>query len=265
MLGRAMLMAASNSVVSNLWTPQNISGWVQLFIADSVSVDGSLGVSQLNDLSGNGYHATQSTPANRPIWSATSFGGAAGISGGNFSGQVLAHTAPQPGTALSTFVVATSINLSPDYVVLYCSAPPNAQMRINWYMRYAGVSKVVMAHAANNQTNTNPTLAASTSYVLTATNSAAGTSPSTYNCRTNAVSGATVTNPVYAGDTADRRLIFGEDASAVCQAIIGACGYINRVLSTTELQQLEGWAAWKWNFVANLPAGHPYKSAAPTV
>jgi hypothetical protein len=260
-----MLMAASNSVVSNLWTPQNISDWVQLFIADSVSVDGSSGVSQLNDLSGNGYHATQSAPANRPIWSATSFGGAAGISGGNFSGQVLAHAAPQPGTALSTFVVATNINLSPDYAVLYCSEPPNVQMRINWYIRYAGVSKVVVAHSAIGQTNTNPALTASTSYVLTATNSAAGTSPSAYNCRTNAVSGVTVANPVYAGDPIDRRLIFGEEPTSPCRAILGACGYLNRVLSTTELQQLEGWAAWKWSFVANLPAGHPYKSAAPTV
>lgn len=261
-----MMQYWGNSFTFNkLWTPQKLSGWVQLFIADSVFVDGSSGVSQLNDLSGNGYHATQSTSANRPIWSATSFGGAAGISGGNFSGQVLAHTAPQPGTALSTFLVATSINLSPDYSSLYCSEPPNAQMRINWYMRYAASSRVVLAHSAINQTNTNPALAASTSYVLTATNSASGTSPSTYNCRTNAVSGVTFTNSIYAGDTVDRRLIFGEVPNAPCQAILGACGYLNRVLSTAELELLEGWAAWKYNFVANIPAGHPYKSAAPTI
>jgi hypothetical protein len=35
--------------------------------------------------------------------------------------------------------------------------------------------------------------------------------------------------------------------------------------TTAERQLLEGWAAWKYGLQANLPGGHPYKSAAPTV
>jgi hypothetical protein len=30
-------------------------------------------------------------------------------------------------------------------------------------------------------------------------------------------------------------------------------------------QIIEGYLAWKWGLVANLPALHPYKSAPPTV
>ncbi len=37
----------------------------------------------------------------------------------------------------------------------------------------------------------------------------------------------------------------------------------NSVLTTTERQQVEGYLAWKWGLQANLPSGHPYKSAAP--
>jgi hypothetical protein len=34
---------------------------------------------------------------------------------------------------------------------------------------------------------------------------------------------------------------------------------------TTERQLVEGYLAWRWGLEGNLPAGHPYKSAAPTV
>jgi len=38
----------------------------------------------------------------------------------------------------------------------------------------------------------------------------------------------------------------------------------NTSLSTLQRQQVEGYLAWKWGLQANLPADHPYKSAAPT-
>jgi hypothetical protein len=259
-------MLINSYIFGNLWTPQNLSGWVQLFIADSdnISLDSSSGVSQLNDLSGNGYHATQAAPGNRPVWSATSFGGQGGISGGNTSTQNLIHSATQPSTSFSTFIIATSLGLSNAYQVLYNSCAPNNQMRLNWYTRYNSVSRVYLSYTGASSTN--PVLATSTSYVLTATTSGAGTAPVTYNCRTNGTDGTTVTNPLYAGDTSDRRCLFTETTLGSTQspAIIGACGYINRVLASSELQLIEGWAAWKYNFVANLPAGHPYKSSAPT-
>ena len=37
----------------------------------------------------------------------------------------------------------------------------------------------------------------------------------------------------------------------------------NRVLTTLERQKVEGYLAWKWSIQAQLPAEHPYKSAAP--
>jgi len=35
-------------------------------------------------------------------------------------------------------------------------------------------------------------------------------------------------------------------------------------VSTETRQKIEGYLAWKWGLVANLPGGHPYKSAPPT-
>jgi lysophospholipase L1-like esterase len=39
----------------------------------------------------------------------------------------------------------------------------------------------------------------------------------------------------------------------------------NTALTTTERQLVEGYLAWKYGLQANLPAGHPYLSAKPTV
>jgi len=37
----------------------------------------------------------------------------------------------------------------------------------------------------------------------------------------------------------------------------------NVVLSTTNIQKIEGYLAWKWGLQANLPSNHPHKSAPP--
>jgi hypothetical protein len=37
----------------------------------------------------------------------------------------------------------------------------------------------------------------------------------------------------------------------------------NTAASSTDRQKCEGYLAWKWGLQGNLPAGHPYKSAAP--
>jgi hypothetical protein len=38
----------------------------------------------------------------------------------------------------------------------------------------------------------------------------------------------------------------------------------NTALNTTQRQTVEGYLAWKWGLQASLPAGHPFKTAAPT-
>jgi len=39
----------------------------------------------------------------------------------------------------------------------------------------------------------------------------------------------------------------------------------NEALTTTERQLIEGYLAWKFGLQANLPSGHPYEGAAPTI
>ena len=39
----------------------------------------------------------------------------------------------------------------------------------------------------------------------------------------------------------------------------------NTSVSTLQRQQVEGYLAWKWGLQANLPVGHPYKNASPSI
>jgi hypothetical protein len=38
----------------------------------------------------------------------------------------------------------------------------------------------------------------------------------------------------------------------------------SRALTVAEYQRVEGYLAWKWNYVSDLPAGHPFKAAPPS-
>ena len=57
----------------------------------------------------------------------------------------------------------------------------------------------------------------------------------------------------------NRYALNGQYTGALCEVL-----FYKGVLSTTDRQTLEGYLAWKWGLQANLPAGHPYKSAAPS-
>lgn len=47
--------------------------------------------------------------------------------------------------------------------------------------------------------------------------------------------------------------------------ILGEYIQYDGYIAPTQRQQIEGYLAWKWGLVSNLPAGHPYKTAPPFV
>lgn len=53
------------------------------------------------------------------------------------------------------------------------------------------------------------------------------------------------------------------DPSGYMVGFIGEILYYNTSLTTLQRQQVEGYLAWKWGLVGNLPTAHPYKSTLP--
>jgi methionine-rich copper-binding protein CopC len=52
-------------------------------------------------------------------------------------------------------------------------------------------------------------------------------------------------------------------AGSYLNGVISEVVVVQTAMSDTDRQKLEGYLAWKWGMQANLPVGHPYKSAAP--
>jgi methionine-rich copper-binding protein CopC len=55
----------------------------------------------------------------------------------------------------------------------------------------------------------------------------------------------------------------GPQGSSYLSGVIAEVVVVQAAMSDSDRWKLEGYLAWKWGMVANLPADHPYKSAAP--
>lgn len=71
---------------------------------------------------------------------------------------------------------------------------------------------------------------------------------------------------IAAPSTADKTVTIGNSPAPQGQDLIGDIAEVVVVgtnLAVADRQKLEGYLAWKYGLQGNLPAGHPYKSAAP--
>jgi len=58
-------------------------------------------------------------------------------------------------------------------------------------------------------------------------------------------------------------VISGPSGASDCQ--VAEVILYNSVLTSTQISKIEGYLAWKWGLVGNLPSSHPYKNVYPTV
>jgi len=82
------------------------------------------------------------------------------------------------------------------------------------------------------------------------------------------LNGTLITQGSSTGAFSNNRFGIGCNSSAsppeTCDKIyIGEILLYQTAHTTSDRQKLEGYLAWKWGLQGNLPAGHPYKSAAP--
>jgi hypothetical protein len=76
---------------------------------------------------------------------------------------------------------------------------------------------------------------------------------------TTSYSGSTSLNGPLTGLTINTGGVGNESSDCDVAEII----LYNSVLTTLQVQQMEGYLAWKWGLQGNLPANHPYKNAPP--
>ncbi len=91
------------------------------------------------------------------------------------------------------------------------------------------------------------------------------TSGTTFGYYNGAITASASQTPLYSPATANSQHYFGSanGASGYITADYGEILIYNTVLSQANQQQVEGYLAWKWGLVGNLPAAHPFKTAPP--
>lgn len=266
MLQRMALLAATNSAAA-AWTPAQITTALWLDAADSATITTVGGaVSQWNDKSGNGRNAAQSTAGNRPLLTTVSGLQILRFDGSNDFMNIAASFFPSGPPSGVSFIIAAVVAERPNGPG---SSPFGSVIGTHTDYSYNGCSLSTgnlrwRPFPPSDQTVQAANTAPNTGFKVLTQVATAGT-PGTMSLNidgTLAASGSfsnTVTN---ASVTQLGPLVIN-DASFVSAMDLYELVVAVGTSSSTTRQYLEGYSAWKAGLQANLPAGHPYKNAAP--
>lgn len=255
-----------------LWTPAQLSGlalWLDAADAGTITLNGST-VSQWNDKSGNGRHASQATAANQPTYTPSALGGKPVLRFNHLNDEFLSNTGTftLSGGAVLAFVARHS-----DITMSGNVSPARASHPVSWtsftaFSNHlpADGNPLLQQWASSTASSSRQILYESVPVAMVPHVWIELQSGSTL---TGGIDGtmltpiaATVSNPsaVVIGrgniNTATNQFFDGDLAEVVA---------IRSNLSTVDRQLLEGYLAWKWGLEANLPAGHPFRNTPPTV
>jgi len=260
-------MKASGAIADGvLWTPAQITTALWLDAADPSTITQSGGsVSLWNDKSGNSRHVGQVTAAKQPTYSATGLNSRPAI---DFDGtsDVLKNASFQPAGALSCFVV-----LNRD----------SAQGSIVNIQRAGGVFELAGSFGGGY---TNITITAtgfmdpalgfniaasgvSQDMILGLQYDGNGSAASDFVARLNGASQIIVNSGIVGFATETGFSVGGRPVQdlAYYNGRISEIVFIQNQVAISDVEKLEGYLAHKWGLAANLPSGHPYKNAAPTI
>jgi hypothetical protein len=251
------------------FTPTQISGcqlWFDAADQTTFSYGSGTSVSQWQDKSSNAYTVIQPTSGNQPTLTQSAQNSLPGI---QFAQNTFLY---QTATSMANFTTgpATSVLI----------AARNASINDSWniintiWFTAAGAGGTTRYHFSFNRDVTDgTTLFANGVLVGQVTSNAVAPSANAILGFTASASSATIhtngSTDSYAGvtlpdATGSTAFIFNDPRNNVAAAnimIFEMVGY-NTQITTAQRQQLEGYLAWKWGMVAQLPVGHPYKTTS---
>jgi hypothetical protein len=284
-IGMGMGLGFGGQVSPRPWTPAELGAdlalWLDAEDTASITLNGS-NVSQWDDKSGNNRHATQGTASNQPAYAATGLNGKPTVEnvngdamnfgvttlGRNVSGITCAIVGEHPASATfasgSTEIfittsggAATRFALSPNYTAGGSTAN-----------RYAIGGRRLDGDAFTARSSSTDSVANSGSPWIRIGQRAY--SDGVANHWTNGTQDLTAVALQGAGNTSDTDsslgiLFGGGGGSAVPNGTkLSEIVMMHSTMTSDDRQKLEGYLAWKWGLVANLPGTHPYRYTPPT-
>lgn len=247
-------------IQGRLWTPAQfpasfLSAWYDFSAIETLTLDGSSGISQVNDLSGNGNFAAQATAGSRPI-----------------------------------LVAAGKVNITPRRFA--DASTSNKAMVLNSSLAYSAGNGVSVAIAANLNGLGSTALCGGTTGALelrsssgtdiqllnrgtaglvTSTNSTPSGRMCVLGCEAKTslssvwLNGTLTTNTNNPGFTQPITNIF----DSVGEPFSGGVGeflfFNGNLLTTRQRNLVDGYLAWKWGCVQKLTASHPFLTRPPLI
>lgn len=259
---------------STLWTPANLATLPAIWANDTspLTTDTNGNCSQWNDISGNARHFIQISLGSDPSITASGQNGLReitfnAVTGQSLIGNLAARSLTNNITQLAQFVVANPAPSSFSRVLTFSigGGAYNATNRAGFNIQTSGLTAVQRRQDADSGVNaviaysTQACHIFSSEHNWTAQTVGARMDGGTLtSSNTSQGSGATSATTSWVVD------LGGElNVSQYLTGSIGEIIVLGYVPSTSDRQMIEGYLAWKWGLEANLPSGHPYKSAPP--
>jgi len=268
-----------DSTGSAAWTPAQLTGlalWLDAADAGTITLNGT-DVSQWDDKSPNGYDLSQATAVNQPSLVTGALNGKPVIrtDGNDRLDNTTSSLFRDVGTAtwvvVAKYPVATGTG---NAALLMCSrGDADNSTRFMLTANPSPGGEFMGVAGRRLDTDSFQPIASSTARIVDTWFIEVGQADYTNAEANHWTDGAQdLTGAVFqtAGNTEDTDPlsvnVFGStNILAPANTEIAEGIAIEGPLTTSDRQKLEGYLAWKWGLEANLPAGHPYKSAPPTV
>jgi PKD repeat protein len=244
---------------SSPWTPANLPGgaamWLDASDAGTFSFSGS-GITEWRDRSGNGRDAEDGFSSSaRPTRGDNLIGGLPAVSfdGSNdylaFDGSSITNT-----DYTVAAVTARTSNKGTNYYLGGTQSSNNRNLHVGWR------SNTAMTHAQyGNDMDANVAGYSAPQATLQVSRHSGTAGKAMYLDGTQASTNSSTT-----GLQGWSGAAVGRYNSSFFQGRVGEVLLVRSSLSDADRQRLEGYLAHKWGTTASLPAGHPYKTAAPT-
>jgi hypothetical protein len=239
---------------SSLFSPTQIAGcqlWLDSTDSSTLTTSGTA-VSQWNDKSGSGNNAT----ATGTIRTTGSINGKTAL---NWSGSVSTYfqgALVNSGTTLTAFSVFT-MNASSYIVARILSLGKPGFKDFNNVLYTAAIERNSTKFDSYREGSARSQVNAIFGTPVQVCSQYDGTNHTMY---LNGTGGTSVASSGNFGFTHyEVGTDFDEEALVPLNGQIGEVLYFSGSLTTLQRQQIEGYLAWKWGLVANLPSSHPYK------
>ena len=240
----------------------NLAAWYDLSYTPGVTVSGGLATA-IVDRSGNGNSLISTYTAN-PTYTTNCQNGLPCITGNYYSSLITASTTTiNVGSNPSTIVIAGTNNFDVSATTLSMAAGYGTFTTSQW--RAFGITKIATGQGwaygalfAQDVASAATTLTAGTPFVITGTASTPGISiqANGYVQSQNFVGAPnTVGSQFYIGHVSG----YGPWGGNIFEILV-----YNSVLTSSQIQLIEGYLACKWGFQNQLASGHPYATYCPT-